>query len=140
MGNILFRNPELESLSPEKFGQPSTGKVTRRDGLPSKKGVPDYLVEPIEFDAQYTRGLCEVQVIDFGECKSFIQAVPDSLLKHRTNSGPLAFFCSHPPKSIATPPPFRPPELVFKLGLTNAVDIWNLGCTVSTQARSSDSY
>jgi serine/threonine-protein kinase SRPK3 len=138
MGNILFRNPELESLSPEKFGQPSIGKVTRRDGLPSKKGVPDYLVEPIEFDAQYTHGLCEVQLIDFGECKSFIQALP--IKTQDTNSGSLAFFCSDPPKSITTPPSFRPPELVFKLGLTNAVDIWNLGCTVSIQAHSSDSY
>ena len=138
MGNILFRNPELESLSLEKFGQPTIGKVTRRDGLPSKKGVPDYLVEPITFGAQYTRGLCEVQLIDFGECKSFIQAVP--IKTQDTNSGPLAFFCSHPPKSITTPPSFRPPELVFNLGLTNAVDIWNLGCTVSIQALSSDSY
>jgi len=83
-----------------------------------QKGVPDCLVEPIKLGAQYTRGLCEVQLIDFGE----------------------SFFCSHPPKSITTPPSFRPPELVFKLGLTNAVDIWNLGCTVSIQAHASDSY
>ena len=60
-------------VSPEKFGQPSIGKVTRRDGLPSKRGVQDYLVEHIEFGAQYTRGLW---LIDFGECKSFIQASP----------------------------------------------------------------
>jgi len=91
-----------------------------------------------ETSSQYTCGLCDVQLIDFGGCKSFIQAVP--IETQDTTSGPLAFFCSRPPKSITTPPSFRPPELVFKLGLTNAVDIWNLGCTVSIQAHSSDSY
>jgi hypothetical protein len=74
MGNILFRVPELDGLSPEniatKFGQPSIGKVARRDGGPSAEGVPDYLVEPIEFSAQPSHGLREVQLIDFGECKS----------------------------------------------------------------------
>ena len=47
---------------------------------------------------------------------------------------PVAFFVGHPPKSITTLIPFHPPELVFKLELTNAVDIWNLGCTISIQA------
>lgn len=46
----------------------------------------------------------------------------------------VAFFLDHPPKSINTPEPLHPPELVFKLGLTKAVDIWNLGCTVSIQS------
>ena len=72
-GNILFRVPELESLSPEditnKFEQPRIGKVARHGGQPSEDGVPDYLVEPIEFRAQFIRGFCEVQLIDFGECK-----------------------------------------------------------------------
>ena len=64
-----------------------------------------------------------------------------SLLRHRIlSSGPLAFFCSHPPKCISTPTSFRPPEVVFKLGLTNAVDIWNLGCTVSIQAHFLESH
>jgi hypothetical protein len=55
---------KLDSLPPEKFGQPSIDKVTWRDGLPSKKGVSDYLVEAIEFGAQYTHGLCEVCTVD----------------------------------------------------------------------------
>src|SRR6266508_1881157 len=46
------------------------------DGQPSGKFVPDYLVEPMEFSAHYTRGLLEVQLINFGECKSFMQALP----------------------------------------------------------------
>lgn len=43
-----------------------------------------------------------------------------------------AFFFSNPPKSIHTPMSFHPPELVFQRRLTEAVDIWNLGCTVRT--------
>jgi len=53
---------------------------------------------------------------------------------------PVAFFVDDPPKSIQTPTSFHPPELIFKLGLTKAVDIWNLGCTVSIQARAPDDY
>ena len=47
---------------------------------------------------------------------------------------PVAFFVGQPPKNITTPIPFHPPELVLELGLTKAVDIWNLGCTVSIQS------
>jgi hypothetical protein len=59
----------VDSRSPEDFGQPSIGKVARRDGQPSGEGVPDYLVEAIEFSAQSTRDLCQIQLIDFGGCK-----------------------------------------------------------------------
>jgi hypothetical protein len=69
MGNILFRMPEMDFRSPEDFGQPSTGKVTRRDGQPSGQGVPDYLVEPIELSSLFSNDFSEVQLIDFGECK-----------------------------------------------------------------------
>ncbi len=55
----------------ENFRQPKISKVSRRDGQPSEKGVPEYLVVPIKFNAQYTRDLLEVQLIDFGGCKSF---------------------------------------------------------------------
>ncbi len=41
-----------------------------------------------------------------------------------------AFFASSPPKEINTPLSLHPPELAFKRPLTQAVDIWNLGCTV----------
>ena len=53
---------------------------------------------------------------------------------------PVAFFVDHSPKTVHTPIPLHPPELAFKLGLTNAVDIWNLGCTVSIKAHVSDDY
>ncbi len=90
-GNILLRVPGLDILSPEniitKFGQPVIGKVARRDGKPSEEGIPNYLVRPIEFSAQSTFGFCEVQLIDFGECKqsslcqkSFASNIPSSFL------------------------------------------------------------
>jgi len=41
-----------------------------------------------------------------------------------------SFFVDHPPNSIKTPISFHPPELVFQLGLTNTVDVWNLGCSI----------
>jgi len=99
MANILFRVPELDSLSPEsianKLGQPSIGKVARRDGQPSGKGVPDYLVEPIEFSAQSTHGFREVQLIDFGECKPLIAG--QSLLSF-SNNVLCSFLYQPPPK------------------------------------------
>lgn len=78
--NILLRIPELDILSPEniitKFGQPGIGKVARQDGKPFGKGIPNYLVRSIEFSAQSTLGVCDVRLIDFGECKPLI---PSSL-------------------------------------------------------------
>jgi len=59
-------------MSPEDF-QPKISKLSRKDGRASEKGMPDYLVVPIEFGARYT--LLEVYLIDFGGCKSFVQAV-----------------------------------------------------------------
>jgi hypothetical protein len=54
-------------------------------------------------------------------------------LSYTDNSTNLAFFISDPPRSINTPSSLHPPELVFRLALTKAVDIWNLGSTVSTE-------
>ncbi|GFP56737.1 dual specificity protein kinase CLK2 [Trichoderma asperellum] len=86
---------------------PQVGKVSKKDGSPNEKGVPDYLVEPAEYGYGKGELLDEVQLVDFGE----------------------SFFVSNPPKSINTPMPLHPPELVFRRPLTEAVDIWNLGCT-----------
>lgn len=53
----------------EKFGPPSTGKVTRRDGQPRDEGIPEYLVEPIEYKVENLNNLRDILLIDFGECK-----------------------------------------------------------------------
>ncbi|KAJ4861386.1 protein kinase domain-containing protein [Trichoderma breve] len=83
------------------------GKVSKKDGSPSETGVPEYLVEPVEYKFDRSEILDEIQLVDFGE----------------------SFFIGHPPNSIHTPMSLHPPELVFRHPLTEAVDIWNLGCT-----------
>ncbi|EHK40492.1 hypothetical protein TRIATDRAFT_231146, partial [Trichoderma atroviride IMI 206040] len=105
MGNVLFQLSNVnETLT---IDDPQVGEVSKKDGSPNEKGVPDYLVEPAEYGYGNGELLDEVQLVDFGE----------------------SFFLSNPPKSIHTPMSFHPPELVFRRPLTEAVDIWNLGCT-----------
>ncbi|EHK24113.1 uncharacterized protein TRIVIDRAFT_147331 [Trichoderma virens Gv29-8] len=105
LGNVLFRlsnpnrTPTVDDLR--------IGKVSRKDGSASEKGVPESLVEPPEYTFDKSELLDEVQLVDFGE----------------------SFFISNPPKSICTPTSLHPPELVFRHSLTGAVDTWNLGCT-----------
>ncbi|KAL7919624.1 kinase-like domain-containing protein [Trichoderma austrokoningii] len=105
IGNVLF---QLSNNGTPTIDDPRIGKVSKKDGSPNEKGVPDYLVEPAEYG--YGRGelFDEIQLVDFGE----------------------SFFISDPPKSIHTPTSFLPPELVFRRPLTEAIDIWNLGCTI----------
>lgn len=71
MGNILFRLPDSERSSCEsvlqRFGIPEIGKVARKDGAPLERGLPEYLVAPVEFDRKDYEQLNEIQLIDFGE-------------------------------------------------------------------------
>lgn len=72
MGNILLRLSDLEPSSSqraiEEFGTPQRGKVSRKDGAPLEKGLPEYLVELVEYEARNLKILDEVQLVDFGEC------------------------------------------------------------------------
>ncbi|KAL7789766.1 kinase-like domain-containing protein [Trichoderma afarasin] len=103
--NVLFRVSSLNRIP--TFDDSRIGKVSRKDGSPSEKGVPEYLVEPVEYKFDKSEILDEIQLVDFGQ----------------------SFFIGHTPKSINTPTSLHPPELVFRHPLTEAVDIWNLGCT-----------
>ncbi|KXX74834.1 Protein kinase dsk1 [Madurella mycetomatis] len=110
MGNVLFRLPEHEEsleLVMKDLGPPQIGKVQRRDGAPLEPGVPEYLVEPADYNVKVQDRFTDVELIDFGE----------------------SFFITDPPKQISTPVSLHPPELVFQHSLTSAVDLWNLGCT-----------
>ena len=66
-GNILLRVPELDTLSPEKiivqFGYWPAGWETLRKAF--VWFAPSSLL---------TFSFCEVQLIDFGECKPLIQS------------------------------------------------------------------
>ncbi|KAL6820184.1 kinase-like domain-containing protein [Trichoderma sp. SZMC 28015] len=105
LGNVLFRVSGLNRIP--TFDDSRIGKVSRKDGSPSEKGVPEYLVEPVEYKFDKNEILDEIQLVDFGE----------------------SFLIGNPPKSVYTPMSLHPPELVFKHPLTEAIDIWNLGCT-----------
>ncbi|QYS95402.1 Protein kinase domain-containing protein [Trichoderma simmonsii] len=105
LGNVLFRVSGLNGIP--TFDDSRIGNVSRKDGVPSEKGVPEYLVEPVEYKFDKSEILDEIQLVDFGE----------------------SFLIGNPPKSICTPTSLHPPELVFRHPLTEAVDIWNLGCT-----------
>ena len=73
MNNILFRLPPSameKVLSASE--SPWIGKVSKTDGSPLDVGVPEYLVEPLEYN---TRMLeldgGDVQLVDFGSGKAF---------------------------------------------------------------------
>ncbi|KAH6845666.1 kinase-like domain-containing protein [Chaetomium sp. MPI-CAGE-AT-0009] len=110
MGNILLRlPPRAGSGFLSASASPRIGKVSKKDGSPLEKGVPEYLVEPLEYDIRaLDLHSGDVQLVDFGS----------------------AFFTSSPPTTIDTPLSLHPPELVFKRPLTLAVDIWSLGCAL----------
>ncbi|KAK4062901.1 hypothetical protein Trihar35433_8696 [Trichoderma harzianum] len=99
--------PKISSIVSRRPNYRLDGKVSKKDGSPSETGVPEYFVEPVEHKFDKSEILDEIQLVDFGE----------------------SFLIGHPPKSICTPTSLHPPELVFRHPLTEAVDIWNLGCT-----------
>lgn len=70
MGNVLFRLSTLNGLP--TMDDPQVGKVSKKDGSPNEKGVPDYLVEPAEYGYGKGELLDEVQLVDFGECLSLL--------------------------------------------------------------------
>ncbi|KKP02031.1 CMGC/SRPK protein kinase [Trichoderma harzianum] len=105
LGNVLLRVSGLNKMP--TFDNGRIGKVSRKDGSPSEKGIPEYLVKPVEYKFDKSEILDEIQLVDFGE----------------------SFLIGNPPQSIYTPMSLHPPELVFRHPLTEAVDIWNLGCT-----------
>ncbi|PVH99850.1 kinase-like protein [Periconia macrospinosa] len=113
-GNILFRCPEIKHMSPEEIATvfpPSIGKIERKDGSDVTVGFPEclpvYQVMPIYYNPKKVQLMNEIQLVDFGQ----------------------SFLVADPPKSLETPLVLHPPELVFRRPLTQAVDIWNLGCT-----------
>lgn len=61
-------NPSSSQRAIEELGTPQRGKVLRKEGAPLEKGLPEYLVEPVEYAAKNRRFLDEVQLVDLGEC------------------------------------------------------------------------
>ena len=147
----------------ECFGEPRLGTVTRCDGGERDPGVPEYLVMPAEFnepdiesdeedlesdvqdlesdeeDQDDIESYYDVYLIDLGECTESQSVVPLGearqcimFLKLTTC---VAFFIDRCPSTYHAALMFRPPELVFGLPITKAVDVWSLGCAVKALFR-----
>ena len=69
-GNILFRLPpsaDAGCLSGFDSPSPRIGKVSKKDGYPLEEGVPEYLVEPLEYDiTELDLDSGDIQLVDFG--------------------------------------------------------------------------
>lgn len=65
---MLFRVSGLNTIP--TFEESRIGKVSRKDGSPSERGVPEYLVEPVEYKFDKRDILDDIQLVDFGECMS----------------------------------------------------------------------
>ena len=130
---MLFRLPEVDTIEDvnDIFGEPNVGLVTRCDGGERGPGVPKYLVEPAEFYPEDLESVDEVQLIDLGEGTES-QTLCIMYFKLTIS---LAFFIECCPSKYQTALVFQPPELVFGLPITKAVDIWNLGCAVKQANR-----
>ena len=116
-GNVLFTLPALDGIDlmpdvvTEIFGNPTLGAVIQCDVGERGPVVPEYLVMPVQVSRDH-RGSChKVPLIDLAE----------------------AFFIDRCSFTSHTARKYKPPELVFGLPITKAVDIWNLACMVISQ-------
>ncbi|KAK3934476.1 kinase-like domain-containing protein [Diplogelasinospora grovesii] len=112
-GNVLFRLADIDRSTlrgiQRQVSSPNKAPIVRKDGLPLEKGMLQYTVVNLLYDGDMydPQYLNQVQLVDFGK----------------------SFFISTPPKLHRTPPwSYRSPEQVFRHTLTEAIDIWSLGC------------
>ncbi|KAL7952505.1 kinase-like domain-containing protein [Trichoderma compactum] len=98
LGNVLFRVSGLNRIP--TFNNSRVGKASKKDGSSSEKVVPEYLIEPVEYEFGKDELSDEIQLVDFGECLSLSLE---------------AFFIGHMPMSL------HPPELTFRHTLTEAL-------------------
>lgn len=72
--------------------------------------MPKYLVRPTSYPADLSLSLHQIKIIDFGE----------------------SFLSSDIPNTLHTPFPVRAPEIIFDDKLDYRVDLWSMGCMVSS--------
>ncbi|KAI9888925.1 MAG: hypothetical protein M1814_006157 [Vezdaea aestivalis] len=118
LGNVLFHTSRYQKTPQEleeAFGKPKIVPVRRKDGLPNEMGLPQYLVSAMpDFEEYGISGTWdeddetyeEVKLIDFDQ----------------------SFYITNPPVKLSAPGCFRAPEIIFERPLTEALDIWSLGC------------
>ena len=112
--NLAFTIPSIHSLGEEEFfqklGNPETGLIRRKDGKPLEPGMPKYLVRPTSYPADLSVLSYPIKIVDFGE----------SFLDNDTHD------------KLHTPLPVRAPEIIFGEKFDYRVDLWSMGCMVSS--------
>jgi serine/threonine-protein kinase SRPK3 len=125
--NILFTAPAIATISSEQImsylGAPKTGPITRRDGHCCEPSMPSYLVRPASIRGSDT----EIKIVDLGNGSAEL----NNMLCAEANTG-KAFFHNNPPKQLSTPWHVRAPEAIYSQPLSKYVDMWSMGCLVST--------
>jgi serine/threonine-protein kinase SRPK3 len=112
--NIAFTATYASRLAQEDFlkivGTPKTKILTRRDGKPLGRGLPNQLVEAARWLKWTDEAKEDIRLIDFGG----------------------GFLCQGPqPDKLCQPPEFRAPEALLSRELDWRVDLWSVGVMVS---------
>lgn len=94
----------------QKLGRPETGTVQRNDGQQVGPGVPRYLVKPTSYPIDIKSSFKSIKIVDFGQ----------------------SFSRGEFPDTLNTPLPVRAPEIIFKDKVDYRVDLWSMGCLVSS--------
>jgi len=93
-----------------KLGNPETGLLKRNDGKPLEPNAPEYLVRPTSHPADLSLSFNPIKIIDFGE----------------------SFLSDDIPDMLHTPLPVRAPEIIFGDMFDYRMDLWSMGCMVSS--------
>lgn len=93
-----------------ELGGPEIGPITRADGSDIAPNLPRYLVKSVSFRVNLESPSFTFKLIDFGQ----------------------SFIHNDPPAVLHTPMAVRAPEVVFGDPTDYHVDLWGMGCLVST--------
>jgi serine/threonine protein kinase len=115
--NLAFTIPSIHSLSEEEFfqklGNPETGLLRRNDRKLLEPSMPKYLVRPTSYPADLLMSFHPIKIVDFGE----------------------SFLNDDIPDMLHTPLPVRAPEIIFGEKFDYRVDLWSMGCMVSSDLK-----
>lgn len=100
---------------PKYYNEPVTGSIARQDGKSLGEQFRPYLVEPARLNKNlvydtWRLGQPIIKLIDFGQ----------------------AFYADKPVDKVTTPLSMRAPEITFNEQISQKVDLWSVGCLVSS--------
>ena len=94
----------------QKLGKPEIGLLRRKDGKPLEPDMPKYLIRPTSYPASLSMSSRQIKIVDFGE----------------------SFLSDDIPNMLHTPLAVRAPENIFGEKFDYRVDLWSMGCMVSS--------